>query len=73
MTQDEALVALAEGIGQLITKLETLERCIDKLCNCVNDLTVCIEATPLLDESELSEADAEYLDLPPTDPGKTTH
>lgn len=65
------MILLATGISQLIKKLDTLQRCIDKLCNCVNDLTVCIEAAPLLDDTEVAEAEAEYLDSQTFDPAKT--
>lgn len=70
MQNDQALVRLCDGIDQLIKKLETLERCVSKLTDCVNDLTVVLETVPLLDDSEVIEAEADHIDLPPTDPAK---
>lgn len=59
MTHERTLIALTIGISSLIKRLDTLERCIDKLCDCVNDLTVCIEAAPLLDAEEVAEAETD--------------
>lgn len=71
MKQDDTLTRLTAGVTDLTKRLETLERCIGKLCDCVNDLTVCMEAIPLLDAEEVAEADADYLDGRPFDPAKS--
>lgn len=71
MTHDETLTRLTAGVTDLTKRLKTLERCIGKLCDCVNDLTVCIESAPLYEDAELADGEADYVDGYPADPAKT--
>lgn len=71
MGDAKTLSRLATGITDLLKRLETLEQSIGRLCDCVNDLTVCIEAAPMYEDAELAEGEAEYLDGYPADPAKT--